>query len=541
MATWFLARAQPGWVWVPSQYYWTPRGCVYRAGYWDYDLPNRGIVFTPVHFRDRVYTRPNYVYRPRYTIDTTAALLVNLFLRPATNRYYFGDYYGRGYANNYYPWVNYGQRSRAYDPLFAYYSTRGVGRNATTLDWINRRYNYFATNDGLRPPRTVAAQRQFLRNNLEGNANVDTGILRVAAVADNLTSLANDGASGMRLQRLQDSQLEDVRRQIRQSTNELVNRRREIELQTDTNADVDSNAASANTEANAEARGTLELPDSVNALAGDDSNGNRRNETRREENALADAISGSDGERDERSMRDAGGELRERFEARREQLEDAAEDSADRAGQAIEDTGERLERSNQAMRGRLQGNREDAEDLGRDENIRDSLNGARRETAERAGDAVERPDTNRPMERNPLEDLRNGLDGNRGGSQASDLQQRLQQLRQEGRARPERPSDWPGRQPRSDRGNGLPDLPRRGSQSVDPTRANLPGVGDALNRGVGNLPGLGTPDNGRRNAGGNRGGGNGRGANAGAAANGGGANRGGGSIGGVIGGALGGD
>lgn len=474
----YWAKAQPNWVWVPSQYYWTPRGCVYRNGYWDYDLPDRGIVFTPVYYRQRTYTQPNYVYRPRYALDTTSALLVNLFLRSNTNRYYFGDYYGNNYANSYYPWINYSQRRNSYDPLYAYYSARGVGQNSRTLDWINRRYDYFSKNDGYRPPRTVADQRRFLQTNAQNTDGLDSGILRVAAIAESMNSLVNDERSGLNLQRVNESELDNFRRDIRETTNDLINRRREFEVdsrsETDVDAETDNSAASAN--ANVDTNARLQLPE-VLRNANDETNLRSRSNQR----ARSNERDGNPIERLERQSReatdDAIGELRERVNG----------------GQ------------------------------GQTRNARERLEGARDNQSPRATD-------NLPANGSPTNGVPDGLNQELNRQQ-DQMRDRLQQLRQEGRARPQRPDDWPTRQPRTNRGGGIPEIPTRGNRDAGrgtPSQGGgVPEIGDALNRAGANLPGTPRTPNAR---GGVRGGGNS-----------GGANLGGKNLGEAIGGALGGN
>src|SRR5262249_4194811 len=39
---------RPGWLWMPAHYVWTPSGCVFSDGYWDYSLRRRGLLFAPV-------------------------------------------------------------------------------------------------------------------------------------------------------------------------------------------------------------------------------------------------------------------------------------------------------------------------------------------------------------------------------------------------------------------------------------------------------------------------------------------------------------
>ncbi len=117
--SWVMAR--PGWVWVPSHYRWTPAGYIFIAGYWDYPLADRGLLFAPVWIDRR------YVYGPRWRYTPTIAIYDDslygaLFVRGGG--YYFGDYFDVRYTSmGYHSWfsVSFG-RSYAYDPLFSYYS-----------------------------------------------------------------------------------------------------------------------------------------------------------------------------------------------------------------------------------------------------------------------------------------------------------------------------------------------------------------------------------------------------------------------------------
>jgi hypothetical protein len=118
---------QENWVWVPAQYIWTPLGVYFRPGYWDYELPHRVIVFTPVYYRQPIYRAPRFVYRPRYTIDTGVSLLVHMFVRPNVRHYYFGDFYDPRYARiGIQPLYQHHLARGGYDPLFSYYTATAV-------------------------------------------------------------------------------------------------------------------------------------------------------------------------------------------------------------------------------------------------------------------------------------------------------------------------------------------------------------------------------------------------------------------------------
>ncbi len=118
------------WVWIPARYVWTPSGCVYRAGYWDYDVCDRGMLFAPIAFGPGF----NHRYRPSYVIETSPLLLANLYVAPGASCYYFGSCYANSHRRCY-PWVSY--YNHGYDPLFSYYayqpSQRMWLRNVTSL------------------------------------------------------------------------------------------------------------------------------------------------------------------------------------------------------------------------------------------------------------------------------------------------------------------------------------------------------------------------------------------------------------------------
>ncbi len=148
------------WTWVPSRYCWTRRGYVYVDGYWDYAVARRGVLFAPVHFRERVYAEPNYSYTPLIVVALNV-FSNHLFVRPRYGQYYFGDYYAPRYQNSgYYTSRSWGTSRGGYDPIYAY--DRWENRN--DRGWDRRRqddYNYFRDNEDARPPRTWAAMRDY--------------------------------------------------------------------------------------------------------------------------------------------------------------------------------------------------------------------------------------------------------------------------------------------------------------------------------------------------------------------------------------------
>ena len=77
---------------------WTPGGCLFVDGYWDYPLHERGLLFAPVLHRRRRSWPPGFVYSPTYVVQT--GLPARRAVRAAATRnYYFGDYFEDRYAD----------------------------------------------------------------------------------------------------------------------------------------------------------------------------------------------------------------------------------------------------------------------------------------------------------------------------------------------------------------------------------------------------------------------------------------------------------
>lgn len=153
------------WVWIPARYVWTPSGYVYRAGYWDYGVGDRGMLFAPIAFQPGF----NRSYRPCYVIETSPLLFANLYVAPGTSYYYFGSCYAHS-QRRCYPWVSY--YNHGYDPLFSYYayqsSQRVWLRNVTTLQ------SQFAAGPQAQQRWTVADQMNFHHH--AGNHGINPGL-----------------------------------------------------------------------------------------------------------------------------------------------------------------------------------------------------------------------------------------------------------------------------------------------------------------------------------------------------------------------------
>jgi hypothetical protein len=156
----YWARVEPGYVWVQSHYCWTPGGCVFVPGYWDWTIPDRGILYAPVYVPPAVLG-PGFVYTPSYVV-CDPIFFDSLFVGPGCG-YFFGNYYdpfwcGRGYV----PWAIWGGRN--YDPLYAH----ALWEHRRDPHWreaqlaLNRER---AAGRAPVPPRTLAEQRALVRRN----------------------------------------------------------------------------------------------------------------------------------------------------------------------------------------------------------------------------------------------------------------------------------------------------------------------------------------------------------------------------------------
>lgn len=154
----FWEQARTNWVWEPAHYVYSPRGCVYVEGYWDYPLDRRGVAFSPVYCPPRLYGQPNFRYSPDIALNL-AALTASLFCSPQRHQYYFGDYYGNEYTRaGYYPWYEARERHGWYDPTF----THRQWQHRDDRRWYDNEraeYQHRLEDKSLRPARTYEAMR----------------------------------------------------------------------------------------------------------------------------------------------------------------------------------------------------------------------------------------------------------------------------------------------------------------------------------------------------------------------------------------------
>ena len=150
----YWAHAQDDWVWVPNRYISTPSGCLYRDGFWDFEVQSRGTVFCPMTFN----TGYSQQFRPRYVVEVGPYWMANLFVTPGFNHYCFGNYYGYQGKRTIYPWVTSYQHSRQYDPLFSYYGYQS--RHTNLIQQIAKVERRLFNDPNLRTKASVSAQLQ---------------------------------------------------------------------------------------------------------------------------------------------------------------------------------------------------------------------------------------------------------------------------------------------------------------------------------------------------------------------------------------------
>jgi hypothetical protein len=84
-----------------------------------------------------------------------------LFLRPHSSHYYFGDYYDSGYlARGFYPWYSFNSSRYGYDPIYAHQRwehRHDRDREHSVQSEFQHRRDY----TDARPPRTLAAQTRI--------------------------------------------------------------------------------------------------------------------------------------------------------------------------------------------------------------------------------------------------------------------------------------------------------------------------------------------------------------------------------------------
>lgn len=201
----YWAPAQQNWLWVPSHYQYSPRGYVFVNGYYDYSLARRGILFAPVYFNSGVYSQQGFSYSPAIAISQ-AVFGNQLFVRSNYGHYYFGDYYGSGYANaGYYPWFSFNSGGYGYDPFYAQQSWQNRQQSGWAKS-LQADYQNRVDNEDARPPRTFADQQALLKKGKDSND-------KQVAMAMPLDQLAKSKDESVKLQDVSKDEREELVKQ----------------------------------------------------------------------------------------------------------------------------------------------------------------------------------------------------------------------------------------------------------------------------------------------------------------------------------------
>ena len=181
---WIAAPVE--WVWVPPHYLWTPCGYVFVAGYWDYPVAQRGLLFAPVYVSPVVIAQPAFVYRPAVVIESTV-IVDHLFCRPSVSHYYFGDYYAPAYrTSGFFFGLSFNSTRFGYDPIFAH---QRVVQTRIDVGWSRRvqsGYAFRVSHVEARPAWTLAAQRS------RGGAVIGRPLVEVARERSRMVEARSD-------------------------------------------------------------------------------------------------------------------------------------------------------------------------------------------------------------------------------------------------------------------------------------------------------------------------------------------------------------
>jgi hypothetical protein len=210
---WIVSR--PDWVWIPAHYLPTPRGYVFVAGYWDYPLERRGVLYAPVYFERPALIR-EVRYEPAIAIDIDV-VVDHLFTRPRHCGYYFGDYYDVTYSRRGYRPFFEVDRRECYDPVFVHLRARNGWDDTRWVDMRRREYEIRRDRPDARPSRTYTAQVTRLRGRDEpgGREDRETRSLALARPANQVTA-ARDGR--VRVTKMDSGRREDITRRSREVT-----------------------------------------------------------------------------------------------------------------------------------------------------------------------------------------------------------------------------------------------------------------------------------------------------------------------------------
>lgn len=233
----YWALQRPNWCWVPARWVWTPRGCIFLRGRWDYLYAQRGCLYAPVYFHGPIYTRPGYYYRPWCALNV-GNLFVHFWVRPNYCHYYFGNYYGNFDRWGLTPWHRYGgiHGGFRYDPMLSWYNCHYRRQGINYIDRISGWHRYYERHEHDRPPRTwneqlTLASKTRITSITEINKVTNVAVKQnfLAGRVDELARMEN---SPVRLRKLNETQrrsMEERAQEVSREIAEVRDQRRKIE------------------------------------------------------------------------------------------------------------------------------------------------------------------------------------------------------------------------------------------------------------------------------------------------------------------------
>ncbi len=231
----YWAMHRPNWCWVQARWVWTPRGCIFLNGYWDYAFARRGFCYAPVYFSRPIYANPGYYYRPWCGLNV-GNLFVHFWVRPTYCHYYFGNYYANYDRWGIRPWHSYYGHGRHYDPILSWCNVHYHGRGINYTERIAGWHRYYDRHVDDRPPITFADQRRLATRTNITNITEINKITNVSVkqnfLAGRVDDLARMENTPVRLRRLNETQQREVTqraRQVSQEISEVRKQRRDIE------------------------------------------------------------------------------------------------------------------------------------------------------------------------------------------------------------------------------------------------------------------------------------------------------------------------
>ncbi|HUG70486.1 MAG TPA: hypothetical protein VMM76_22240 [Pirellulaceae bacterium] len=265
----YWSRGYTDWVWVPARYIWTPRGCIYAGGYWDYPLPVRGYLYAPAYFHQPVYLTAGYRYTPSVYIAANL-LLDHFWVRPGYCHYYFGDYYGPRYsAWGFSPWFRYTSLSRiSYDPLYSYYGHRFHGSWQSQRTQWSRNYDWYVAHENWRPAHRwrdqTVIQNNVVNIDVRNYTNIDVRNINNSLLGRSHHDSGNRRDGDLRTVHIDQQQRERSREQF-SGIRDLAEDRRRTELDRPNGiaARSEGNRRDLIQDAERGTRGSFRLPDAA--------------------------------------------------------------------------------------------------------------------------------------------------------------------------------------------------------------------------------------------------------------------------------------